>query len=105
MKTTLISTLLCTVACAAFGQTSGTDSCAVPAMSSINTRLYQKAGEGPDTLRRFMDIRRHMLQLDIMETMQWAEGVDQARRSCLRRQASQGETESAPDQLTRTASR
>lgn len=105
MKTTLISTLLCTVACAAFGQASGTDSCAVPSMSSMNTRLYQKAGEGPDTLRRFMDIRRNILQLDIMETMQWAEGLDQARRSCLARVASQGGAESASEPLARTASR
>jgi len=51
--------------------------CLAP-LTNLQQRLLAKSDEGPVALRRFIYIRRAILQLDIYETAAWAA----ARRSC-----------------------
>ena len=57
--------------------------CTVP-LTRLQQRLLAKSEEGPDALRRFIDIRRAMLQLDIRETAAWAEAWRAAKPACAR---------------------
>lgn len=86
MRKILTLALLAGSACAAMAQqTAAAGSCALPKMSSMESRLYQKAAEGTNELRQFMHIRRGILQMDVMETALWAERLDNARAACVQR--------------------
>jgi hypothetical protein len=60
------------------------DANCAPKLTRMEQRLYQKANEGPDALRRFIWIRRGILQLDIADTGAWAGEVNTARANCLK---------------------
>jgi hypothetical protein len=64
-------------------QGAAADKCA-PQMSSLEHRLYQKTGEGPDALRNFIFIRRGIYQLDMIDVQGWARGVDATRAACMK---------------------
>jgi hypothetical protein len=55
-----------------------------PPLTVLQQRLLAKAQESPASLRRFIDIRRAILQLDIRETQAWAEAVHTAAPACTR---------------------
>ena len=63
-----------------------------PQMSQLETRLYEKAKAGPDTLRDFIFSRRGVYGLDYVETATWASDVDAARSACEKRAAAAGAT-------------
>jgi hypothetical protein len=50
--------------------------------TALQQRLLAKADEGTDALRRFIYIRRAILQLDVLETAQWAEAWHAADAEC-----------------------
>jgi hypothetical protein len=58
------------------------DSDCVSGLTSMQQRLLAKADEGPEALRRFIDIRRAILQIDILETMEWAEAWRMSKPAC-----------------------
>lgn len=51
-------------------------------LTRMQQRLLAKADEGPEALRRFIDIRRAILQIDILETMAWAEAWRMSNPTC-----------------------
>ena len=51
---------------------------------TLEQRLLAKADEGTDALRRFIYIRRAILQLDVRETAEWAEAWHATNASCAR---------------------
>ncbi len=76
--------ILVCLASHAFCQEARLDRSCTPPLSELQTRLLQKWAEGPDSLRNFVYIRRQILQLDIYETMSWAEAVSAAHAACLK---------------------
>ena len=58
------------------------DANCVPQMTRLESRLYEKAEEGPGVLRNFISIRRGIYELDIRETATWAARVRAARSAC-----------------------
>lgn len=73
----------------AMAQTGPADNCA-PKMSSLQQRLYNKSGEGPDALRDFILIRRGIYQLDMAEVRDWAMSVEAARATCMKTGSASG---------------
>jgi hypothetical protein len=67
---------------AAHAATVELDASCTPQMSHMQQRLYSQGNQGGDVLRNFMYIRRQMLQLDIAETGQWVNAVNEARAGC-----------------------
>lgn len=59
------------------------DAQCAPTLTRLEQRLYDRANEGTDALRRFVWIRRSSLQLDVLDTAAWAEKVRNARAACL----------------------
>lgn len=55
------------------------------APSALQQRLLAKADEGTEALRRFVYIRRAILQLDVRETAEWAEAWHVANAACAER--------------------
>jgi hypothetical protein len=71
---------------AAMAQNASSTTCG-PQLTHLQERLYEKAGEGPDTLRDFIFIRRGILQLDVSETADWAAAVSKKRATCMKQSA------------------
>jgi hypothetical protein len=61
------------------------DSGCAPRLTLQQQRLFERASAGPDALRRFIDIRRAILQVDIYETAMWAEEETAAQAACASR--------------------
>ncbi|HEY2559937.1 MAG TPA: hypothetical protein VGI48_09550 [Caldimonas sp.] len=61
------------------------DANCVPQLTRLQQRLYQKANDGPDSLRQFIFIRRAILQVDVYETATWAASLNEARAVCARK--------------------
>lgn len=55
----------------------------VPQLHGMKQKLYDRAGEGTEVLRRFIEIRPVMLDNDVMQTAIWASDVRSARARCL----------------------
>jgi hypothetical protein len=75
----------CAVAVLAFTGTALAQEAGCPAgLSQLQKRLLAQAGQGPDALRRFIYIRRAILQIDTGDTMAWVEAVRASNPACLR---------------------
>lgn len=59
------------------------DSRCTPQLTHVDEALYEKARQGTQTLRRYMQLRQSILQRDVYDTAVWAERVAQARKSCI----------------------
>jgi hypothetical protein len=78
-----VASSIAATASVAMAQGASADKCA-PQMSSLEHRLYQKTGEGPDALRNFIFIRRGIYQLNMIDVQSWASGVDAIRATCMK---------------------
>ncbi len=74
-------------------------------LANLEQRLYQKANEGPDALRRFVWIRRSIFQLDGFETGTWIDEVNAARANCLKERARTLASSQAANQQVEISSR
>ena len=63
---------------------SPTASACAPQLRGFDRRLYDKAGEGTDALRRFISIRRSFVQNDVAETAIWAANLRAAEATLQR---------------------
>jgi len=79
----------------AMAQQATPDGSCIARLTPTQQRLYQKAGEGTDALRRFIFIRRAILQVDTYETAIWAAALSQARAAC-RNTAADGDATDSP---------
>jgi hypothetical protein len=59
------------------------DANCAPQLQGMDMRLFEKAHESPDALRRFVSIRHGMVSRTTMQAAEWADEVDQARSRCL----------------------
>jgi len=78
-----VASSIAATASVAMAQGAQADKCA-PRMTSLEQRLYQKTGEGPDALRDFIFIRRGIYQLYMIDVQSWASGVDAIRAACMK---------------------
>jgi len=69
---------------AAMAQQTRLDSDCTPQLTMTQHRLYQEASQGTENLRRFIFIRRAILQVDVYETAVWADSVNRASAACMR---------------------
>ena len=68
----------------AMAQQARLDSDCKPQLTLAQDRLYQQADEGTESLRRFIFIRRAILQVDVYEAAVWADSVRRARAACMK---------------------
>jgi hypothetical protein len=88
MKRTLFARILhaaCAAAVLTFAGAALAQEAGCPAgLSRLQQRLIDKAGQGPEEVRRFLYIRRAILQLDTGDTLEWVEAVRTANPACVK---------------------
>ena len=81
------------------------DASCAPQLKGLQQRLYQKGNQGGDALRQFMFIRRSVYQLDIADTGEWVNALNEERHACMKRLAQARTGPQAPTQLAETSAR
>ena len=88
MNRTLFAPILhaaCAAAVLTFAGTALAQETGCPAgLSRLQKRLIDQAGQGPEEVRRFLYIRRAILQLDTADTLAWVEAVRTANPACVK---------------------
>ena len=76
------------------------DATCTPQITPLETRLVQKASQGPDALRQFIFIRRSMLTLDMREVADRVRAIEDARGTCQQLSTAPQDFEASPPVAT-----